>query len=116
LHVAQVNMTDVIDVVADLMKERPRHAARRQEQRHEQSRLSWPDVRQRLEMKFSAPFEDLCVRLPDGDRGLGIYITSECVMQGGHGPELPSNMLLTAVQSAPDHACAELARSCCICS
>jgi hypothetical protein len=98
LRAAQVRMIDVIDVIADLMEERPRHA--RQEQRQEQSRLSWPAVRQRLETKFSAPFEDLCVRLPDGDRGLGIYITSECVRPGVHGAELHA-----AIHDAPDHAC-----------
>lgn len=71
-------MADVIDIIGDIMEERPRHPSRHHEQRQEQSRLSWPDVRQRLETKYSAPFEDLCVRLPDGDRGLGIFITSEC--------------------------------------
>lgn len=68
-------MTDVVDVIADLMEENRPQRGRAASQ---QTRMNWGDVRQRLETLHGAPFEDLCVRLPQGDSGMGIYITSGC--------------------------------------
>lgn len=77
----QVYMTDVVDTIADLMEQRPRPRGGRQQQQ-DQGRVGWHDVRQRLELKFGAPFEDLCVRLPEGDKGMGIFITSRYWLLG----------------------------------
>jgi hypothetical protein len=76
----QVHIADVVDVIADLMEERPRPKLRGRAgmaAAQEQARLGWADVRQRLADRFEAPFEDLCVRLPQGDGAIGIFITSE---------------------------------------
>jgi hypothetical protein len=68
----------VVDVIADLMEERkPSRPGRRGGAQQEQSQLSWAEVRQRLEARFGLPFEDLCVRLPQGGSGMGMFITSE---------------------------------------
>lgn len=77
----QVRVSDVVDVLADLMEERPRPkrgppAAAGGGVVQEQSRMGWADVRQRLAARFEAPFEDLCVRLPPRDAGMGVFITS----------------------------------------
>jgi hypothetical protein len=66
----------VVDVIADLMEERKPN--RRGGAAAQQQQLSWADVRQRLEARFELPFDDLCVRLPPGGSGMGMFITSEC--------------------------------------
>jgi hypothetical protein len=77
-----VHIVDVVDVIADLMEERPRRPhrmslAKAAAHKEELGRLGWADVRQRLADRFEVPFEDLCVRLPTGDGAIGIFITSE---------------------------------------
>lgn len=72
-------MSDVIDAVADCMEARPRppskYSGRQQQQQQQQAKMSWQDVRQRMQEKLGLPFEELCVRLPQGEGGLGIFIT-----------------------------------------
>lgn len=65
----QVFISDVVDVIADCMEER------RPKRNQQQSKMTWEDVRLRLVARFEVPFEDLCVRLPPGEGGLGIFIT-----------------------------------------